>query len=119
MLLVSFGALPAQAQTAERCFIETGFCISGRIRLYWEQHGGLEIFGYPISNIAVVEDTGRMLRSEQYFERRRMELIRSEAVGHPSILLGLLGNELGTGAANWPIIIQTIDKRSTPYQLLG
>lgn len=49
-----------------------------------------------------------------YFERRRMELNRSQAFGHPSIRLGLLGNELRTGASNWPINILTVDKRSIP-----
>jgi hypothetical protein len=209
VVLLSLSSIPAQAQTTERCFVETGFCISGRIRRYWEQHGGLEIFGYPITNVRIqtngdtwtgptqwferdrLEDhaneqlgvlagrlgaellvrkgipwtfnpntappradcrrfvetgyricgsylryweqhgglerfgypisneqildaTVRTFRSEQYFERRRMELRGSEAVGHPAVLLGLLGNELGTGAANWPISIQTVDKRSTP-----
>lgn len=49
-----------------------------------------------------------------YFERRRMELNRSQAFGHPSIRLGLLGNELRTGASNWPINILAVDKRSIP-----
>ncbi|NJO84924.1 MAG: hypothetical protein HC828_20615, partial [Blastochloris sp.] len=29
-------AAPASAQTSERCFPETGYCISGEIRQYWE-----------------------------------------------------------------------------------
>jgi hypothetical protein len=42
-------AVPAQAQSDQRCFPETGFCISGRIREYWEQNGGLPVFGFPIT----------------------------------------------------------------------
>ncbi len=38
----------ARAQAGERCFPETGFCIAGRIRTYWEQNGGLPVFGFPI-----------------------------------------------------------------------
>ena len=33
----------AQAQTSQRCFAETGFCIEGRIREFWEQNGGLPV----------------------------------------------------------------------------
>ncbi|MCG8350031.1 MAG: class F sortase, partial [Chloroflexales bacterium] len=41
------GALATHVQSDQRCF-ETGYCISGPIREYWEQNGGLAIFGYPI-----------------------------------------------------------------------
>jgi hypothetical protein len=43
------GVAPVAAQSAERCFPETGICIGGRIRVYWEQNGGLPVFGFPIS----------------------------------------------------------------------
>lgn len=36
-------ARPAGAQAGERCFAETGLCISGRIREFWEQNGGLPV----------------------------------------------------------------------------
>ncbi|HET9224479.1 MAG TPA: DUF3574 domain-containing protein, partial [Roseiflexaceae bacterium] len=39
----------AAAQSDARCFPETGFCISGRIREYWEQNGGLAVFGFPLT----------------------------------------------------------------------
>ncbi len=72
-----------------RCFPETGFCMYGRIREYWEQNGGLPVFGYPIApqTSAVIE--GQTLQV-QWFERNRMEL-------HPTnpppydVLLGRLG----------------------------
>ena len=38
-----------QAQSSQRCFGETGFCIAGRIREFWEQNGGLPVFGLPIT----------------------------------------------------------------------
>jgi hypothetical protein len=31
------------AQANERCFPETGLCITGRIREFWEQNGGLPV----------------------------------------------------------------------------
>ena len=43
------GASSAQAQQEERCFSETGFCVSGPMLTYWESGGGLAVFGYPIS----------------------------------------------------------------------
>ncbi|HEX9372735.1 MAG TPA: hypothetical protein VF897_17110, partial [Roseiflexaceae bacterium] len=39
----------ARAQADRRCFPETGFCIEGRIRVFWERNGGLPIFGFPIA----------------------------------------------------------------------
>ncbi len=77
-----------QAQD-DRCFSETGFCISGRIREYWQQNGGLEVFGYPITaqQTETVENKDIQV---QWFERNRLEL-------HPEnrppydVLLGRLG----------------------------
>ncbi len=76
-------------QTDERCFAETGQCISGRIRAYWEQNNGLRVFGYPITaqREEVIEGESITL---QWFERNRLEL-------HPQndppydVLLGRLG----------------------------
>lgn len=56
-----FGALLAQAAAfpavlaaqAERCFPETGKWISGRFRSYWEQQGGLPVFGFPITRLSI------------------------------------------------------------------
>ena len=39
----------AGAQADQRCFAETGYCIEGRIRSFWEQGGGLPVFGLPIA----------------------------------------------------------------------
>ena len=48
-LLVGLAPTGAAAQTSERCFTETGSCISGRIREFWEQNGGLPVFGLPLA----------------------------------------------------------------------
>lgn len=79
----------ANAQTAERCFPETGYCISGAIRQYWERNGGLAVFGYPISaaqNEKVENWTGLV----QWFERDRLEDHSNEGKG---VLAGRLGAE--------------------------
>lgn len=66
-------ASPAAAQPGQRCFSETGYCISGPIRAYWERNGGLAVFGYPITpqRQETVED--RTLQV-QWFERDRLEI---------------------------------------------
>jgi hypothetical protein len=52
ILIMAVGVVvPAgmRAQADLRCFSETGQCIAGRIREFWEQNGGLPIFGFPIT----------------------------------------------------------------------
>lgn len=63
------------AQARERCFSETGFCVRGEILDYWEQGGGLAVFGYPISSEVpneIVE--GSWVGRTQWFERDRLEV---------------------------------------------
>jgi hypothetical protein len=68
LLLISSGlfAVSVVAQTEQRCFSETDYCISGPIRAYWEQNGGLPVFGYPITEqrtdtnlISTLQQSGR------------------------------------------------------------
>lgn len=60
-------------QAAQRCFGETGYCIDGRIREFWEQNGGLPVFGFPIAPQEQVTIEGRAI-TVQRFERNRIEL---------------------------------------------
>ncbi|MFV9507917.1 MAG: CAP domain-containing protein, partial [Oscillochloridaceae bacterium umkhey_bin13] len=73
LLAVFAPAQPAAAQTAQRCFAETGFCIEGPIRQYWERNGGLTVFGFPKSNLALEAVEGVDL-TVQWFERDRLEI---------------------------------------------
>jgi hypothetical protein len=87
------------AQTAQRCF-PTGHCIEGPIRTFWEQHGGVQVFGYPISPqeelyVGLVSSVpwpvwfpGRQVQAQQ-FERYRLEL-------HPGneVKIGRLGSDI-------------------------
>jgi hypothetical protein len=79
LLLLAFAALltvavaPAAAQSDQRCFAETGYCIAGPIRLYWERNGGLAVFGFPITVQAEETVEGRQLQV-QWFERDRLEI---------------------------------------------
>jgi hypothetical protein len=79
-----------QAQTDEpRCFSETGYCISGRIRSYWEAQGGLRVFGLPIGPQVDVRIEGKTL-TVQRFERNRLELHPTNKAPY-DVLLGRLG----------------------------
>ncbi|MCS6882401.1 MAG: hypothetical protein RMK84_14290 [Oscillochloridaceae bacterium] len=92
-LLTLLPAAPAAAQTTRRCFSETGFCIEGAFRAYWERNGGLPIFGYPIGPVQVEEirdEQGKLLFTGpvQWFERSRLE-------DHSGAGLGILAGRLG------------------------
>jgi predicted alpha/beta hydrolase len=67
-----FPAHPTSAAPRQRCFAETGYCVSGPILTYWQGNGGLSVFGYPISslNIEAVENWSGPV---QWFERDRLE----------------------------------------------
>jgi hypothetical protein len=93
LLITTIAALlgvPNATQAAgSRCFAETGYCIAGRIREFWEQNGGLPVFGFPITPQQTETIEGRAVQV-QWFERNRLEL-------HPEnrrpydVLLGRLG----------------------------
>ena len=69
-------------------FNETGQYLQGTFLEYWQSHGGLPIFGFPIT--PQFYENGYMV---QYFERNRFEY-HPENAGTPyEVLLGLLGNQ--------------------------
>ena len=86
--------LPASAQTDRRCFNVPGItnCIEGRFREYWEQNGGLDVFGYPIS-APMQMSTAEGTFLTQYFERNTFEL-HPEKPRPYDVLLGRLGDAL-------------------------
>ena len=55
-------------------FPETKHTLSGRFLKFWRKRGGLEIFGYPISQpIEEISPSDGQERITQYFERARFE----------------------------------------------
>lgn len=72
-------------------FAETRHALCEPFLSYWQQNGGLERFGYPLSEprTATIREGTRWRGTVQWFERRRMEH-HTELPGQP-ILLGLLG----------------------------
>lgn len=94
-MAVQFAASSQPMQTAradnERTlfFAETGYSVSGVFLSYWESHGGLFSFGYPLTE-PLAED-GLVV---QYFERARFERHPENAGTDYEVLLGQLGRQL-------------------------
>jgi hypothetical protein len=85
-LLVSLIAFKPQSSNADNhtYYPETGHYLGGGFRDYWKANGGLQIFGYPMTE----EYRAPNGRTTQWFERARFEVSPSGAVE-----LGLLGRE--------------------------
>jgi hypothetical protein len=83
---------PASTEAGCRCFPATGHTVCGRFLSFWEQNGGLPVFGYPIS-VAVNEPSGGAVQRTQWFERHRFEAHPENARPY-DVLLGLLGRSL-------------------------
>jgi hypothetical protein len=88
VLLALVPSTLALAQGGERTFPETGHTVRGRFLQFWQQQGGLPIFGYPLTEQIVEEG-----RDTQYFERRRFEAHPQNRAPY-DVLLGRLGDEL-------------------------
>ncbi|CAN5814921.1 hypothetical protein BH23CHL2_BH23CHL2_34710 [soil metagenome] len=77
-----------------RYFPETEHSVGGGFRVFWEAHGGAEVFGLPISEEwGAVTPDGRSV-VYQVFERARFEWWPDKAGTDEEITLGLLGLEL-------------------------
>ena len=75
---------------AARTFPATGQTVRGPFLAYWQAHGGLPIFGYPLT-----PERREGPLTVQWFERARFEL-------HPGdvVMLGRVGAELLAGQQN-------------------
>jgi hypothetical protein len=80
-----------QVAPGQRCFWETGWCVSGRIREFWERQGGVGVFGMPIGpeQQLVVDGVPRQV---QWFERTRLE-IHPERARPADVQVGRIGPE--------------------------
>lgn len=89
LLALTLPSPPAAAAPGERCFSATGYCIAGAVRRYWEENGGLAVFGYPLTPLQRETIEGRTLEL-QWFERARLEL-NPELPWPATVQLGRLG----------------------------
>jgi hypothetical protein len=99
-LLALLAPILALAQPDQRCFPATGQCISGRIREFWEQNGGVAVFGYPIApqRDEVVENKSFLT---QWFERSRLELHPDNSRPYDVLLGHLSAASLLKQGRNW------------------
>lgn len=89
--LVLSGLWFTPVNAATHCFAETGYCIDGVIKAYWESHGGLAVFGLPIGAQTQTTIDGAPV-STQLFERNRIELHPNNPAPY-DVQLGLLGSD--------------------------
>ena len=103
LLILTSLALPTaslSAQSGCRAFPETGQQACGRILSYWDENGGLPVFGYPIAAQSGQQVEGRTFQA-QMFERNRLELHPENAAPY-DVLLGRLGADaLDRAGRDW------------------
>jgi hypothetical protein len=92
----AFQPVPSVANTSDKVFYsQTGHTLGGIFKTYWEQHGGLAQFGYPITEeYPEVSLTDGKTYITQYFERARFENHPENKGTQYEVLQGLLGREM-------------------------
>lgn len=111
LLLGAFGAAkPSMAQTT-RCFTETGQCINGRLLSFWQENGGLPVFGMPITaaRYEINQETGQSYLT-QWFERYTLEL-HPENQAPYDVLLRRLGTASLIDGAPADALTQELEAR--------
>jgi hypothetical protein len=91
LMLTATLAGPARAAGEPRYIAATGHYLSGIFQAFWDANGGLQNFGYPITDEYIDASSGRVF---QYFERARFERDTSDST---QVTLGLLGREYTAG----------------------
>ena len=75
-------------------FAESPFPLCQPFRDFWNQSGGLPVFGFPLTIAAKEQSqTDRQSYLTQWFERERLEYHPDKAGTPYAVLLGLLGSE--------------------------
>jgi phage tail protein X len=98
----------------EHCFRETGFCIAGAIRAYWEANGGLALNGFPISDARDEQLEDGKTYTVQYFERVRLEYHPENAAPN-DVLLGQFGRRLYPVDTRYPTQGAAPPRRGATY----
>ena len=84
---------PIVARTGATFFAETGHNVAPDLLAYWQVHGGLAQFGYPLSEELVETLEDGKPYTVQYFERARFER-HPEFPGANAIQLGQFGRRV-------------------------
>ena len=95
-------------------FNETGHNMGYAFRRYWEQHGGLSVFGYPLTDEFKETSSTEPNKTYtvQYFQRNRFEYHPENAGTAYEVLLGLLGVQVSADRTFFKVgaIPNTADK---------
>lgn len=81
---------PADTSATKLWFPETKHTVTGKILEYWNKYGGLQQFGFPLSEAFNEVSTDGKTYQVQYFERARFEVHPEKAAPY-EVELGLLG----------------------------
>ena len=96
VLIAGLGASnPQNGEQTCRYFNETGHWVCGEFLEFFDARGGLEIFGYPLTE--AFDDATRGDLHVQYFQRARLEWHPDNSAPY-RVQLGLLVDELGYGS---------------------
>ncbi|MDQ5823709.1 MAG: S8 family peptidase [Chloroflexota bacterium] len=89
---------PQNTTATQIYFPEVGHTLRGAFLRFWQQNGGLPIFGYPLSEeFQEVSAIDGKTYTVQYFERNRFEHHPEFRGTRNEVLMGLLGVELTRG----------------------
>lgn len=89
---IASAAAPSPTAPNTRYYANVGHSVSGAFLNFYDSYGGVNIFGYPISDVLIENN-----RPVQYFERQRFEY-HQEAAGTPyEVQLTLLGKNAAPG----------------------
>lgn len=84
---------PAAAMPEASFFAETAHNLGGQFRAFWQTRGGLDMFGFPISEeLREINQQDGQSYIVQYFERARFEW-HPELPAGQQVLLGHLGRQ--------------------------
>jgi hypothetical protein len=84
---ISSQSIPPFDHPQRRYYPQTGHTLSYGFLQYYDTHGGLDVFGYPITEM--LNEPGHVA---QYFQRGKMEWHPENPIGS-QVTLGALGNE--------------------------
>ncbi len=98
-------------QTDDNCrfFAATEEFLCDPFRIFWERHGGLPIFGYPITPVQTHDEA----ESVQFLERARFEWHPGVWPEENDVLLGHLGREMVRGRKDETVFEST--RSSEPH----
>ena len=109
VLLTALWPQALRASDHTRFFPETGMSVSFGFKRFFEERGGIEIFGYPIT--PEIQEKGFTV---QYFQRARFEYHPEHAGTRYEVQLGLLGDMLTSGRT-FPKAIPVVTTDSQRY----